>query len=245
MREEEVSTSYNGWWASENLPTRALVIAGEEFTPGILDDDDVYTVLHYVAQQVHERVEPIVRDDWHQADDWGYNYRNTTGDEARTLSNHSSGTAIDYNATRHPYGVPASQNYRQDQIEEIHKILEEVGVVEWGGDYQNNPQDAMHFDIKGTKAEVAAAARRIRAMQEEDEMAQYEDTLKRIEKKLDSNSKQNKRIIEKLNKSREREIATNKLLRELRDSLESDSPIRSKLTAIIDSLEVVEDAVKE
>lgn len=156
-------TSYNGWPASPDLATRPLVVAGESFVPGVLDDDDVWTVLNYVATQLHERVEPIVRDDWHQMDDWGYSYRRTTG--ATSLSNHSSGTAIDYNATRHPFNVSPLRNFTQAQINEIHQIvnIECEGLVEWGGDYRNTP-DAMHFDIKGNRTQIAALANKIRNM---------------------------------------------------------------------------------
>ena len=164
-----MSTSYNGWHASPSLSTRPLVVAGESFVPGVLDDNDVYTVLRYVAEEMHKRVEPIVRSDWHQMDDWGFSYRASTGDD-NALSCHASGTAIDYNATRHPYNVSPRVNFSQAQIDEIHKILGEVGVVVWGGDW--NTPDAMHFEISGTKAQVATAADRIRNMSEEDEMKQ-------------------------------------------------------------------------
>ena len=157
--------SYNGWYASQTIPLRPLVVAGEAFVPGILDDDDVFTVLQYVAVQMHERVEPIVRSDWHQMDDWGYNYRLTTNDSS--LSCHASGTAIDYNATRHPFNVPADRNFTAAQIATIRQIVVEAGAVAWGGDYRNTP-DAMHFEIKGTRAEVAAAAARIRNVNSKD-----------------------------------------------------------------------------
>lgn len=157
--------SYNGWYASPNLNLRPLVVAGESFVPGVLDDDDVWTVFNYLVNRLHNEVEPIVRSDWHQADDWGYSYRLTTNDDS--LSCHASGTAIDYNATRHPFGVDASANFTPAQITEIRQIVNEAGVVVWGGDYRNTP-DAMHFEISGTKAEVAAAATRLRNKGEED-----------------------------------------------------------------------------
>jgi hypothetical protein len=153
-----MSTSYNGWPASPDLPLRPLVVAGEEFVPGVLDNDDVHTVLQYVAQQMHERVEPVVREDWHQMDDWGFNYRQTTNDDS--LSCHASGTAIDYNSTRHPYGVAASANFSPAQIATIHDIIADLPIV-WGGDYRNSP-DAMHFEIMGSRTAVADAAVRIR-----------------------------------------------------------------------------------
>lgn len=152
-----MATSYNGWPASPDLPIRPLVVGGESFVPGVLDDDDVYTVLRYVAEQMHERVEPIVRDDWHQMDDWGFYYRPTTG-STTTLSNHSSGTAIDYNATRHPYG--RWNTFTSSQQATIRSIIADLPIV-WGGDYRYTPDD-MHFEIMGSRSAVAAAAARIR-----------------------------------------------------------------------------------
>lgn len=176
--------SYNGWPASPSLPLRPLVVAGEAFVPGVLDDDDVWTILNYVAQQMHERVEPIVRDEWHQMDDWGFSYRQTTNDNS--LSCHASGTAIDYNATRHPFDVPADRNFSAEQIAEIRRIVAEAGAVVWGGDYRNTP-DAMHFEINGTRAEVAAAASRIRNYGKDwFDMATESDLRKIIREELDA-----------------------------------------------------------
>ncbi len=237
-----MSTSYNGWWASPDLPLRPLVVAGESFIPGILDNDDVFTVLQYVAEQMHERVEPIVRSDWHDADDWGWHYKVSTGDSS-VLSCHSSGTAIDYNATRHPYGVSTRANFSEGQIAEIHKILFEVGCVVWGGDW--NTPDAMHFEINGNAAEVKAAADRIRNKSEEDDMSQYLEQLNRIETVVNNSADREKKILEKLEGARERQIVTNRLLREtrtqieaLRDEFEPDSAVRRKLDRIIESMPV-------
>lgn len=154
-------TSYNGWTASRALPIRPLIVAGEPFTPGIRDDDDVYTVLQYVAEQMHARVEPIVKPDWHQADDWGYYYRPNTNNPTQ-LSCHASGTAIDYNATRHPNGTPASASFTPTQISEIRRIIAEVdGAVRWGGDFKGTP-DPMHFEIAVSPGVLSGVASRIR-----------------------------------------------------------------------------------
>jgi hypothetical protein len=156
-----MATSSNGWTAAPDLPIRPLVVAGESFSPGVRDNADVYTVLRYVAEQLHERVEPIVRADWHQADDWGFSYRANVN-SPNSLSNHASGTAFDYNATRHPNGVPASRNFTTAQIATIRRILAEVGgAVRWGGDFNGTP-DAMHFEINVSPAALAPVARRIR-----------------------------------------------------------------------------------
>jgi peptidoglycan hydrolase-like protein with peptidoglycan-binding domain len=153
--------SYNGWLASARPADfgglSALLVAGESFAPGVRSGD-VFYVLQHVAQQLHARVEPVVRPDWHQADDWGYSFR--TNRNANNLSCHASGTAIDYNATRHPNAKKGT--YTVAQIAEIHRILEEIdNVVRWGGDFTGT-KDEMHFEIKGTSSQVAAIAKRIR-----------------------------------------------------------------------------------
>lgn len=154
-------TSQNGWSAAPDLRIRPLIVAGESFSPGVRDDDDVFEVLRYVAEQMHARVEPIVRDDWHQADDWGFYYRPNANDP-NSLSNHSSATAIDYNATRHPNGVATSATFTPAQIAEIHKILAECdGAVRWGGDYTRTA-DAMHFEINTNATHLRAVADRLR-----------------------------------------------------------------------------------
>lgn len=150
-------SSYNGWPASPDraaLGITQLVVAGEPFAPGVRGGD-VHTVLGYVAQQIHNRVEPVVRADWHQADDWGYSYRVNTNNPSQ-LSCHASGTAIDYNATRHPNGKGGTWSAAQKA--EILRILAEVNNVVrclWG-------YDEMHFEICDSMAAVAIAAEKVR-----------------------------------------------------------------------------------
>jgi len=152
--------SYNGWLASRNPKDfgglARLTVAGEDFSPGVRAGD-VHTVLQYVAEQLNARVEPVVRPDWHQADDWGYSYR--TNRNANNLSCHASGTAFDYNATRHPNGVRGT--FSVAQVAEIRRILAEVNnVVKWGGDFSST-KDEMHFEIHGSAVEVARAAQKV------------------------------------------------------------------------------------
>lgn len=159
--------SYNGWLASKNPADfgglARIVVAGEEFAPGVRAGD-VHTVLQYVAEQINARVEPVVRPEWHQADDWGYNYR--INRNANNLSCHSSGTAIDYNATRHPNG--SAGTFTPEQTRNIRAILAEAGgVVRWGGDFRGT-KDEMHFEINANSAAVAAVAARIREGGQED-----------------------------------------------------------------------------
>jgi hypothetical protein len=144
--------SQNGWPAGETgALDRGFSVAGVTF-PGGVRRGEVSDVLRYVAEQVHARVEPLVPG-WC----WGYNHRPVTGGGA--LSNHASGTAIDINAPRHPYGK--RDTFTPEQRGVIREILAEVGgAVRWGGDYTGN-RDDMHFEIDVSAAKVAEVAARL------------------------------------------------------------------------------------
>ena len=155
--------SYNGWTASRNPADfgglTKLVVAGEEFAPGVRAGD-VATVFQYFWTQFHARVEPLVKADWHQADDWGYSYRPNVNNPSQ-LSCHASATATDGNATRHPNGKRGT--FTTHQVSEIRAILAELkGVVRWGGDFPT--PDEMHFEIHGTEAAVRAVANWVRGV---------------------------------------------------------------------------------
>lgn len=148
--------SGNGWSAADRLPLRPLVVNGIAFSPGIRDDDDVETVLRYVVEQYAARVEPLVSPGC-----WGFFYRPNRNDPT-SLSNHSSGTAIDVNAPQHPNGVPVSNTFTLRQRGTIRDILAEVdGAVRWGGDYIHTV-DAMHFEINTDAAHLHTVAEKLR-----------------------------------------------------------------------------------
>lgn len=153
--------SYNGWSASKNPADfgglSKLTVATEGFAPGVRSGD-VYVVLQYVAESLHRRVETVYKKGWHEQDDWGYYYRPNVNKPSE-LSCHSSGTAIDYNATRHPNGKRGT--FSAAQVAEIRKILAEVNnVVKWGGDFSGTP-DEMHFEICSSPEKVSLAAKKI------------------------------------------------------------------------------------
>ena len=140
-----MTTSYNSWPAS---PDKASIgVVSHDVFPGGAKADDVTTVLGYVARQLHARVEPCI-DGWN----WGYTYKANVNNPSQ-LSCHASGTAIDYNAPKHPNG--ASGTFTSAQVTTIYTILAEVeGAVAWLQGY-----DEMHFEIcvsAGTLAGVAA-----------------------------------------------------------------------------------------
>lgn len=91
-------------------------------------------------------------------DDWGYAFRPIRGFET-TLSNHSSGTAMDLNATDHPLGVVNSFSAKDEQA--IHRRLRMYdGCIRWGGDYHNR-KDEMHFEINKPMSACERVARRL------------------------------------------------------------------------------------
>jgi hypothetical protein len=137
-----MAKSYNGWFASPDLKTR-LIEPVKGCRLRVADNQNVVDVFTYLVQQFHKRVDDVTKP--HPADDWGFAFRQNRN--ANNLSNHSSGTAIDLDATEHPNGVKTSRTFTPAQIAEVHEILRELdGVVRWGGDYTNTV-DAMHFEI--------------------------------------------------------------------------------------------------
>ncbi|MCX4468973.1 M15 family metallopeptidase [Micromonospora sp. NBC_01655] len=146
--------SQNGWKAGSPEQIGGLdtsKVAGVAFPQGVRRGP-VATVLHFLAYQLHTRVEPL-----HPGWCWGYHYKQIEGSD--DLSNHASGTAVDFNAPEHPMGK--RNTFSPAQRAEIRKILAELdGVVRWGGDYTGRPDD-MHFEIVGSVAQVERLAARL------------------------------------------------------------------------------------
>jgi len=133
------ATSQNGWPAgsTSQIPVSGLTVGGVTFPAGVRSGQ-VHTILAYVAGRFDREVEALVKGGC-----WGHSYRPISG--STTLSNHSSGTAIDCNAPRHPLG--RSGTFSAAQRSRIHAIVASCnGVVRWGGDYSGR-KDEMHFEI--------------------------------------------------------------------------------------------------
>ena len=133
-------TSPNGWPASEDrkaLGIETFAVPGTKIKFACAKA--VAPLLINFAKEFHELVEPI---DQGQLDDWGYAFRMTRGSD-RVLSNHSSGTAIDLNAIKHPLGK--SNTFNKDQRNIINLLITKYGLA-WGGNYKKRKDD-MHFEI--------------------------------------------------------------------------------------------------
>lgn len=114
---------------------------------------DAHTILNELGRRFNAEVEAI-RKDW----SWGYAYRNVRG--ASVHSEHSAGTAVDFNAPAHGLGL--SGTFSGAQVRAIRRILADLdGAVRWGGDYAGR-KDEMHFELQGGTAKLAKVAAKIK-----------------------------------------------------------------------------------
>lgn len=145
--------SQNGYSANDRSVIKTYDIAGE-LVP--LRDDACGELLVEVALWIHANVESISKG--HQRDDWGYAERPIRG--GTTLSNHASGTALDFNATQHPLGVHGTWTRRQKR--KVNRFLRSInGAVRWGENYSGRV-DGMHFEINADYGDVRRALRSLR-----------------------------------------------------------------------------------
>lgn len=132
--------SQNGWPASQNpeaIKVKSYPIPGTEIKVRVAEA--AAPLLINFAAEFNERVEKI---DKGELDDWGYAFRMVRGSE-ESLSNHSSASAIDLNARKHPLGK------RDTFTPEQKIILDELCAkykLRGGYTYKNRPDD-MHFEV--------------------------------------------------------------------------------------------------
>lgn len=139
--------SSNGWPASKDaaeIGIKSYPVPGTSIKIRLAEK--VAPLLIALAADWHKLVEPI---DAGTLDTWGYAFRPIRG-QTETLSNHSSGTAVDFSANAHPLGQRNTFNNEQEVI--IRQIVAKYGC-KWGGDYKNRA-DEMHVDINLTPKQV-------------------------------------------------------------------------------------------
>jgi hypothetical protein len=147
-----MATSINGWPVLS--PTSSQLV--NRRVPGtnryLRLRADVAPLLLALAAEYHRKIRSI---DTGTYDDWGYAYRQANAADA--WSDHSSGTAMDLNATGE--GAMGSNNYNWWLYNERYKIAKALkakyGVVIWGGatalggDYRYARNwDWMHWAIR-------------------------------------------------------------------------------------------------
>jgi hypothetical protein len=141
--------SSNGWTASADqneIGIKSYPVKGTKIK--LRCAEKVAPLLIGFAEEFHELIEPI---DEGTLDDWGYAFRMVRGSTDK-LSNHSSGTAIDLNATQHPLGKVGT--FPNEKVPMIRALAKKYGL-RWGGDYKSRA-DEMHFEIDLSEAKVAA-----------------------------------------------------------------------------------------
>jgi hypothetical protein len=133
--------SYNGYPASKDpdeIRITSYLVKGT--SRKLRCAESVGPLLAAFAAEFHELIEEI---DEGVFDDWGYAFRNVRGSSDR-LSCHSSGSAIDLNATRHPLGKVGT--FPPEKVPMIRALAKKYGL-KWGGDYKGRA-DEMHFEVE-------------------------------------------------------------------------------------------------
>lgn len=148
-------TSYNGWPASKNpaeIDIKSYPVKGTDRK--LKCASSVGPLLAAFAAEFHELIEPI---DEGTFDDWGYAFRMVRGTTDK-LSCHSSGTAIDLNATKHPLGK--YDTFPAEKVPMIRALAKKYGL-KWGGDFKSRPDD-MHFEVNVTPAKAKELITKLR-----------------------------------------------------------------------------------
>lgn len=156
--------SQNGWPAYESTkPFVRKVACGFGFWAA--NADMAVVLAEFVSRfdiEVEEITGPVL-------DDWSYNYR-TIRDQVTGLSNHSSATAIDLNALKHPRGV--KNTFSGEQQRAMHRIRDSITdnagrpVLRLGMDYSGTVDD-MHVEADAGPARIKQAADKLRRRDEE------------------------------------------------------------------------------
>lgn len=148
--------SQNGWPV---VPRSAVdeepLIRNVRVPNGVLAGD-VAVIFRWLAAQYDKRVEPLK-----SGQCWGWFVKQIEG--SATISNHSSGTAVDFNAPDNPMGSGTTKrSMTAAQINTCHALEDESGgVLRWGGDFGRN--DPMHWEIVGSRAACRAFVAKITA----------------------------------------------------------------------------------
>jgi hypothetical protein len=140
--------SHNGWPASKDAAEIHIISVPIEGTKvKVRCAKAVAPLIAGFCKEFHQLIEPI---DEGALDDWGYAFRMIRGSTDK-LSNHSSGTAVDLNATKHPLGKAGT--FPSEKVPMIRALAKKYGMM-WGGDFRRRP-DEMHFEINITPAKAA------------------------------------------------------------------------------------------
>lgn len=148
-------TSQNGWPALDagspllytwSIPTREGVVRLR-----LRNGSAGFLLCHFILWWA-DVIEPVFGK---LLDDWGWAWRPIRG-QVSGLSNHSSGTAADVNATRHPLGTRTLPAKTVAQV--LARVLIYRGTLRWGGQYSGRV-DQMHVEVNAPLTAVETRAR--------------------------------------------------------------------------------------
>lgn len=142
-----MSTSQNRWPAldaNSGLLRTWVIPAPSGLTKLRLRNGSAGFLLAHLALWFDAKVEDLIGNYPGGLDDWAYAYRPVRG-YSSSLSNHSSGTAIDLNATDHPLGVDGTFSAPEERAIGRRLAMYD-GAIRWGGAYRGR-KDEMHFEI--------------------------------------------------------------------------------------------------
>lgn len=140
--------SQNGWAANP------VGLVDFPWITGRVLGGPVYVVLDYVAKRWNATVEKINKS-W----SWGFDPRPIRG--STQISNHASGTAVDFNAPKHALGAVGTFTTKQRAA--LRKISDDCGGVVRFGEFFSGRRDGMHVEINASRARVEALAAKIEA----------------------------------------------------------------------------------
>lgn len=144
----------NGWDVYKSYSNPNLV--DFPWVTGKVRGGDHFVVLDYIARRINNEVEKIIK-----AHSWGHNPRPVRG-YTNVWSEHSTGTAFDWNAPKNGLGVPITRAFSAAQIARIRQIIKDVrGAARWGGEWSR--PDGMHIELIGGNAKIKEVANLIRA----------------------------------------------------------------------------------
>lgn len=170
--------SQNGWAVHDT--TSGLILFAAAGRNWYAPNSDVVVVARELLTRFNAEVESVTEND-RVVDDWSWAKRNIRG-SSTAISNHSSATAWDVNATKHPRSVHGT--FSSTKIAAVHRILASITdnagnrIFRWGNDYVNATIDAMHFEIVRSHASVKEAADKIRARQKKESEVELNDKVK-------------------------------------------------------------------
>jgi hypothetical protein len=162
--------SQNGYSANDRSIIRSALITGTDVKLAVRQGA-AGDLLVYAATRWHREVEPLRGADG-VLDCWGYAPRAIRG-SSTTLSNHASGTALDFRARTHPLGRAGT--YTAAQVAAIRRILADCRhALRWGGDYTGR-KDEMHVEVIVDEATCRTVLTTVKATPEEDTMPTPDD----------------------------------------------------------------------